>query len=167
MVPLLRRNLAPKRQLEIAVQTRLKFRQAAPEAVRTLDGMRTYLAACGLDPQLRLLVEVRISQINGCAYCVDMHTREARDAGETQQRLDCLVVWREVSFFDARERAALAWAEALTLLPQTRAPDDVYAAVRDQFDDKGLADLTLAIVAMNAWNRIGVGFAMKPAARAP
>ena len=129
--------------------------------------MRTYLAACGLDPQLRLLVEVRISQINGCAYCVDMHTREARGAGETQQRLDCLVVWREVSFFDARERAALAWAEALTLLPQTRAPDDVYAAVRDQFDDKGLADLTLAIVAMNAWNRIGVGFAMQPAARAP
>lgn len=148
------------------MSSRLKFRQAAPSAAQTLDDMRAYLARSGLDAKLRLLVEIRISQINGCAYCVDTHIREARAAGETQQRLDCLVVWREaLAVFDARERAALAWAEALTLIAQTHAPDEIYAQVRAQFDDKSLADLTLAIVGMNAWNRIGVGFAMQPAVR--
>jgi AhpD family alkylhydroperoxidase len=150
----------------MAMQSRLKFRQASPGAAKTLDDMRTYLGACGLDAKLRLLVEIRVSQINGCAYCVDLHTREARSAGESQQRLDCLVVWCETAFFDERERAALAWAEALTLLAQTHAPDDVYAQVSAQFAGKELADLTLAITAMNAWNRIGVGFAMQPAVRA-
>ena len=147
------------------MQPRLKFRQAAPAAAKTLDDMRAYLAGCGLEQKLRLLVEIRVSQMNSCAYCVDLHLREARAAGEQQQRLDCLVVWRDVPFFDSRERAALAWAETLTLLPQTHAPDDVYAQVREQFPDKELADLTLAIIAMNAWNRIGVGFAMQPPAR--
>lgn len=147
------------------MQARLNHRQASPEAMKTLANMREYLAACGLDTRLRLLMEIRISQINGCAYCVDSHIREARAAGESQQRLDCLCVWREVSFFDARERAALAWAESLTLLPQSQAPDDVYAQVREQFDDKTLVDLTLAIAGMNAWNRFGVGFRLQPPQR--
>lgn len=148
------------------MQARLNHRQASPGAMRTLVDMREYLAGCGLEPRLRLLIEIRISQINGCAYCVDAHIREARTAGESQQRLDCLCVWREVSFFDARERAALAWAESLTLLPQSQAPDDVYAQVREQFDDKTLVDLTLAIAGMNAWNRFGVGFRLQPPSRA-
>jgi len=147
------------------MQARLNHRQASPDAMKTLSNMREYLAGCGLDVRLRLLVEIRVSQINGCAYCVDMHIREARAAGETQQRLDCLCVWREVSFFDARERAALAWAESLTLLPQSQAPDDVYAQAHEQFDDKTLVDLTLAIAGMNAWNRFGVGFRLQPPAR--
>ncbi len=144
---------------------RLNHREASPGAVKTLVDMRTYLHGCGLETKLRLLVEIRISQINGCAYCVDMHLREARAAGESEQRLDCLCVWRDVAFFDARERAALAWAESLTLVSQTHAPDDVFAEVRAQFNDKETVDLSLAIAAMNAWNRFGVGFRLQPPAR--
>jgi AhpD family alkylhydroperoxidase len=144
---------------------RINHREASPEAMKTLVDMRAYLHRCGLDTKLRLLVEIRVSQINGCAYCVDLHLREARAAGETEQRLDCLCVWREVAFFDARERAALAWAESLTLVAETRAPDDVFALVRAQFDDKEIVDLSLAIAAMNAWNRFGVGFGLQPPAR--
>lgn len=144
---------------------RLNHREASPGAMKTLLDMRSYLHDCGLAAKLRLLVEIRISQINGCAYCVDQHIREARAAGETQQRLDCLCVWHEVEFFDARERAALAWAESLTLVAQTHAPDDVFAELRAQFDDKEIVDLSLAISAMNAWNRFGVGFRLQPAAR--
>jgi len=147
------------------MQARLNHRQASPEAMKTLADMRAYLQRCGLDAKLRLLVEIRISQINGCAYCVDLHLREARAAGESEQRLDCLCVWRETAFYDARERAALAWAESLTLLPQSQAPDDVYAQVREQFDDKALVDLTLAIAGMNAWNCFGVGFRLQPPRR--
>ena len=145
---------------------RLDFRKAAPEAAKTLVDMRTYLQRCGLDAKLRLLVELRVSQINGCAYCVDLHTREARAAGETEQRLDCLTVWRDVEFFDERERAALGWADSLTLLPESHAADEVYAAVKANFSEKEIVDLTLAIAGMNAWNRIGVGFRLQPLARA-
>ena len=144
---------------------RLNFREASPGATQTLVDMRTYLRDCGLPERLRLLVEIRISQINGCAYCVDLHLHQARAAGETQQRLDCLCVWRDVSLFDARERAALAWAEALTLVAATHAPDDAYAEVRAQFDDREIVDLSLAIAAMNAWNRFGVGFRLQPPTR--
>lgn len=147
------------------MQARLNHRQASPEAMKTLVDMRAYLQRCGLDAKLRLLVEIRVSQINGCAYCVDLHLRDARAAGESEQRLDCLCVWRETGFYDARERAALAWAESLTLLPQSQAPDDVYAQVHEQFDDKTVVDLTLAIAGMNAWNRFGVGFRLQPPQR--
>src|SRR6202030_3374430 len=95
-----------------------------------------YIASSGLAPRLRALVELRVSQINGCAYCVDMHSQEARQAGETQQRLDCLPVWRETSFFDDRERSALAWAESVTLISQTGVPDAVYEDARKQFSEK-------------------------------
>lgn len=145
---------------------RIDFRKAAPDAVQPLVSLRNYLNDCGLDLKLRLLIEVRVSQLNGCAYCVDTHVREARNAGETQRRLDCLVVWRDVDFFNARERAALAWAETLTRLTTEHADDETYHAVRAQFSDKELVDLTFAIAGMNAWNRIGVGFRVQPKAGA-
>jgi len=147
------------------MSTRIRFRQVAPGAAKALDDIHAYLAVCGLDSKLRLLVEIRVSQINGCAYCVDRHIHEARTAGEMQQRLDCLAFWRETPFFDARERAALAWTESLTLVGQSHARDDVYAQARDQFDDKTLVDLTLAIGGMNAWNRIIIGFGLQPTVR--
>ena len=147
------------------MSNRIKFRQAAPGAAKALDDIRVYLASSALEPKLRVLVEIRVSQINGCAYCVDRHVNEARSAGETQQRLDCLAVWRETPFFDARERAALAWTESLTSVSQSHAPDEAYAQVRDQFDDKALVDLTLAISSMNAWNRMIVAFGLQPTVR--
>src|SRR5262245_65255008 len=105
---------------------RIAYVKIAPEAVRSLSATGPYLAATSIEPRLRALVELRVSQINGCAYCVDMHSREARKAGETQQRPDCLPVWRETSFYDGRERAALSWTESVTLGPQTGAPDAEY-----------------------------------------
>lgn len=129
------------------MQARLNHRQASPDAMKTLSDMRTYLHNCGLDRKLRVLIELRVSQINGCAYCVDLHANEARAEGETQQGLDCLGVWREVPFFDARKRTALAWAEALSLIAETHAPDDIHAEVSVQFSAKELVDLSLAIAA--------------------
>lgn len=140
---------------------RPNFREASPGATQALVAMRTYLRDCGLTERLRLLIEIRISQINGCAYCVDLHLEQARAAGETQQRLDCPCVWRDVAPFDARERAALTWAEALTLVAETHAPDEAFEALRAQFDDREIVDLSLAIAAMNAWNRFGVGFRLQ------
>jgi AhpD family alkylhydroperoxidase len=110
-----------------------------------------------LEPGLLELVKMRSSQLNGCAYCLDMHSKDARARGESEQRLHVLAAWREAPFYSARERAALAWCEALTLLPQTGAPDDVYAQVREQFDDEEIVALTLAVVAINGWNRFAVG----------
>ncbi|MEP6938671.1 MAG: carboxymuconolactone decarboxylase family protein [Rudaea sp.] len=147
------------------MHARLNFRDASPGAMKMLVDMREYLRDCGLSERLRLLVEIRISQINGCAYCVDLHVHQVRSAGETAQRLDCLCVWRDVTLFDARERAALAWAEALARVADTRAPDDVFAEVSAQFGDREIVDLSLAICAMNAWNRFGVGFRMQPPTR--
>jgi AhpD family alkylhydroperoxidase len=101
---------------------------------------------------------MRASQLNGCAYCLDMHSKDARVRGEDEQRLHVLAAWREAPFYSARERAALSWCEALTLLPQTGAPDDVYARLEAEFDQEEIAALTLAIVAINGWNRLAVGF---------
>lgn len=115
-----------------------------------------------IDPKLRALVELRVSQINGCAYCVDLHTTEARQAGETAQRLDCLTVWKEVSFFDAAEKAALAWAEAVTTISETGAPDALYAELHHHYSEKQIVDLTLIIAQMNAWNRLAISFAHGP-----
>lgn len=145
---------------------RLAYYQIAPEGIQALAATRPYFEASSVGARLRALVELRVSQINGCAYCVDMHSREARHAGETQQRLDCLPVWRETSFFDDRERAALAWAESVTLVSQTGVPDAVYEEVRKYFSDKEVVDLTLVIAVMNAWNRIAISFRQGPAARA-
>ncbi|SFH68814.1 carboxymuconolactone decarboxylase family protein [Planctomicrobium piriforme] len=144
---------------------RIAYQQVAPDAVKALAATRPYIASTNIDARLRALVELRVSQINGCSYCVDMHSREARHAGETQQRLDCLPVWRETPFYDERERAALAWAESVTLVSTTGVPDSVFEQVRSKFDEKDLVDLTLVISVMNAWNRIAISFRQGPAAR--
>jgi AhpD family alkylhydroperoxidase len=137
---------------------RLDYQAALPEAVRAMQGLERTIEASTLEPKLRELVKLRASQINGCTYCVDMHTKEARAIGEDEQRLHLVVVWREAPFFTPRERAALAWTEALTRLPESGAPDDLYEAMAREFDPAEQVALTLAIVAINGWNRLAVGF---------
>src|SRR5919205_4038263 len=117
---------------------RMNYAKAAPGVMKAMDGLDTYLADCGLEPALRELVKLRASQINGCAYCVDMHSLDARALGETEQRLYALPVWHETPFFSERERAALLWTEKLTLIARDRVPDDVYARVRPHFTDEDL-----------------------------
>jgi AhpD family alkylhydroperoxidase len=144
------------------MKPRIDFNKASPEAVKTLIGIERYLRSCGLEESLLLLLKMRASQINGCAYCLDMHSKDARANGETEQRLYVLNAWRESPFYTDRERAALAWTESLTRIADTHAPDDVFEGVREQFDEKELMDLTLAIVAINSWNRIAIGFRAVP-----
>jgi AhpD family alkylhydroperoxidase len=117
-----------------------------------------YVDDCTIERGLLELVKTRASQINGCAYCVDMHTKDARAEGETEQRLYALPVWREAPFYTARERAALAWTEAVTLISQGPVSDDAYEEARRQFSEKELVELTMAIVAINGWNRLAVAF---------
>jgi len=143
---------------------RLDYGSLAGSALNCLMAANKHMAS--IDEKLRALVEMRVSQINGCVYCVDLHATQARACGETQQRLDCLAVWPEAPFFDERERAALAWAEAVTHLPATGAPDDVYDALKEHFSDQQVVDLTLIVAQMNAWNRLAVSFRHLPDARA-
>ncbi|MEO8592337.1 MAG: carboxymuconolactone decarboxylase family protein [Candidatus Solibacter sp.] len=140
------------------MQPRLDFAKVAPGARDAMYAVERYVRECGLEPLLLELVKLRASQINGCAYCVDMHTKDARAHGETEQRLYAVVVWREAPFFTERERAALAWTEAVTLVSQERVPDDVFETVRKQFNDKEVVDLTMAVIAINGWNRLAIGF---------
>ena len=144
---------------------RIPYFQVAPEGIKALQGVDPYLKSTNIEPRLRALVELRTSQINGCAYCVDLHSRQAREHGETSQRLDCLGVWRDTAFFNERERAALAWAETVTNVSQTGIPDNAYEEVKQHFDDKDLVDLTLIIATMNAWNRMAISFRANPAKR--
>jgi AhpD family alkylhydroperoxidase len=144
---------------------RIAYNKVAPDAVKALAATGTYFGSSGIDRRLRALVELRVSQINGCAYCVDLHSQQARHAGESQQRLDCLPVWRETTFFDDRERAALGWAESVTLVSKTRVPDDVFEQARKQFSEKELVDLTLIVAVMNAWNRLAISFRHGPEPR--
>ena len=137
---------------------RIDYRKASPGAFQAMLGLEKYVHQSGLEPALLELVKTRVSQINGCAYCLDMHTQDARAAGETEQRLYLLSAWRETPFYSARERAALAWAEAVTLLAGQGMPDAVYGEVHSEFDEKALVDLTLAIIAINGWNRLAVPF---------
>lgn len=123
-----------------------------------ISGLSNYVHSSGLEPSLLNLVDTRASQINGCAWCLDMHTKDARAAGETEQRLYALPAWREAPFYTARERAALAWTEAVTLVAEDHVPDDVYEEVRKQFTEKELVDLTAAVIAINCWNRLNVSF---------
>ncbi len=149
--------------MQTTMQERMHYYKAAPEGVKALRNVTDYLKTCGLESGLLHLVYLRASQINGCAYCVDMHTREALRDGEQEKRLHLVVTWRESSLFSERERAALAWAEAVTRLEQTHAPDDVYAELRRNFDEVETANLTLAVSTINAWNRMAVGFRQPPA----
>ena len=137
---------------------RLDYLAAAPHAIQALGSVGKYLHAEKFDPKVKALVELRVSQINGCAYCLNLHTQEARALGEKQQRLDTLSAWRETTFFTEREQAALAWAESLTLIADTHVPDDIYASAAKHFPGKELVDLTMVIVNMNAWNRVAIGF---------
>jgi AhpD family alkylhydroperoxidase len=126
----------------------------APDLLAALRGVEAYLQRCGLDRRLLDLVKMRASQINGCAFCLDMHSKDLRRLGESEQRLYLLDGWRESPLFDARERAALAWTEAVTLVADTRAPDAVFEQVQNEFDDKEIVDLTAMIGMINLWNRL-------------
>jgi len=141
---------------------RLAYWTAAPDALKALRGVGEYINKCGLDRKLIELLYLRISQINGCAYCLDVHSTELRKLGETVQRMDCVAGWRDSPFFTERERAALGWAESLTHVSATHASDEAYAPARTQFSDKELADLTFAVALMNSWNRISIGFGHGP-----
>lgn len=146
------------------MKERLDVYATAPDGYKAMLGLETYVARSGLDHTIVELVKMRASQINGCAFCLDMHSADARKHGESERRLHVLPAWREVSWFNERERAALAWTESLTLLAQTQAPDADYEAVRKVFSDKEIADLTLLIVAINGWNRLSVGLRKQPPA---
>ena len=137
---------------------RIDYRTVSPGALRAQLGLETFVRQSGLEHSLLELVKLRASYINGCAYCVDMHTKDARKAGETEQRIYAVPVWRETPFFTTRERAALAWTESVTDLPRTGAPDDVFEEVARHFTDEELVALTMAIVTINGWNRIAVAF---------
>ncbi len=144
------------------MQARLDPHKVAPEAMKAMSNLHAYVAKCGLDHKLLELVKLRASQINGCAWCMDMHTKELRAAGENEQRLYLLSAWRESPFYTERERAALAWTEALTLLTEGNVSDDVFSLAREQFGEEELVKLTLAIVAINGANRINVAFRTVP-----
>lgn len=138
------------------MQERFNGAKVAPGAYKAMLGLEQYLHQSGLDEKLLDIIKLRASQVNGCAYCIDMHWKDLRALGETEQRLYGLDAWRESPYYTDRERAALAWTEAVTLITQGHVPDEVYESVRQQFSEKELADLTLAIAAINAWNRIAI-----------
>ena len=146
---------------------RINYRTAAPDSVASLYQVKLHLDRVFPDHLLKALVELRTSQINGCAYCVDLHSKEARKAGETQQRLDCLCVWREVSFFTPRERAAIGLAESVTLVSVDHVPEAVFAEARVHFTEREIVDLVMVIAVMNAWNRISITFRSEPEADKP
>ena len=147
---------------EPRLEPRLKYYRASPGAYQALKSLQDYVQSSGLEPSLLELVKLRASQLNGCAFCLDMHWKDARAAGESEERLYMLDAWRESSLYSERERAALAWTEELTLIAETGAPDDVYEEARSQFDEKEISDLSLAIAAINAWNRMAIGFRLVP-----
>ena len=140
------------------MKERMNIQTAAPEAMKPLLGLQRYTESCGLEKSLLELVKIRASQINGCAFCLEMHTREARAMGESDVRMHLLSAWRESPLYTPRERAALAWTEALTRVADTHAPDDVYEEARAHFTEKELANLSVAISMINVWNRLQVGF---------
>ncbi len=137
---------------------RLDYSHASPDAFRALLHTEKTIHESGLEDSLLELVKIRASQINGCAWCLDMHTKDARARGESEQRLYVLPAWREAPFYSARERAALAWTEAITRIATDEVSDALYAEAREHFNEKALVDLTLAIIAINGWNRMNVAF---------
>jgi len=146
---------------------RIDATKVAPGAYHAMTALGTYVRQCGLEQPLLELVRMRTSQINGCAYCLDMHSKDARAAGETEQRLYALDAWRETPFYTDRERAALAWTEAVTLVNQGHVPDDVYDLARKHFSEKEIVDLTLAVAEINSWNRIAISLRAGPGTYQP
>ena len=138
------------------MKARIEFRQANPKVMQLLLAIEAYLHDSKLESRLLHLIKTRASQINGCAQCLDMHTKDARAEGESEQRLYTLDAWRETPFFDERERAALEWTEAVTLVTDGHVPDEVYERVKPHFTEEELVDLTLAITNINAWNRLNI-----------
>jgi AhpD family alkylhydroperoxidase len=138
------------------MKARFNYAKVAPGVYEAMDSLENYLATCGLEKNLLFLIQLRASQLNGCAYCLDMHWKDLRAAGENEQRLYSLDAWRECPYYSERERAALAWAEAVTLVAQGHVEDAVYEAARAQFSEKELADLTFAVATINTWNRLAI-----------
>jgi AhpD family alkylhydroperoxidase len=152
---------------EDPMHTRIEQRNLPAGGHRAMLGLEEYVDTCGLEKRLLDLIRLRVSQINGCAYCLDMHWKELEVDGETAPRMYSLDAWRETPYYTDRERAALAWAEAITLVAATHVPDEVYEVARRQFDERQLADLALATVAINAWNRLNVAFRTVPGTYRP
>ena len=149
------------------MEPRIHYVKASPAALKAMSALQAAVEASGLDPALQELIKLRVSQINGCAYCIDVHFREAKAKGEKEERLYLLEVWRESPIYTDRERAALAWAEAVTLVSETHVPDDVFREARVHFDEAELVNLTLAVVAINGWNRFSISFRVPPALGKP
>jgi AhpD family alkylhydroperoxidase len=146
---------------------RIRFSRVAPGVYDAMDALDQYVQNCGLEESLLHLVKLRASQVNGCAYCIDMHWKDLRALGESEQRLYSLDAWRECPYYTSRERAALDWTEAVTRLAGDQVPDEVYERVRPHFDEKELADLTLAVATINAWNRLSISARPEPGTYRP
>lgn len=149
------------------MKERLNYAKVSPDALKAMLEVEKFAATSGLEHSLYELVKTRASQINGCAYCLDMHTKDARKAGETEQRLYALSAWRETPFYTDRERAALEWTEALTLISGNAVPDSLYNSVRKYFDEKEMVALTMAVIAINGWNRLAISFRTVPGTYQP
>ena len=141
---------------------RINYVENGTGAIKAMFGLAAYVNSSSIEPQLRHLVEYRVSQINGCAYCLDMHSKDLRAEGETEQRIYMVSAWRETPFYTDRERAALEWAESVTLVSESNVPDDVFERAKAQFSEKELIDLTMGVVAINSWNRLNVAFRTAP-----
>ena len=146
---------------------RINYSKVTPEGYRAMSALERYVRGSGLEPSLLELVKLRASQINGCAYCIDMHWKDARARGESEQRLYGLMAWRESPYYTERERAALAWTEAVTLIADSHVPDELYEEVRQSFTETELVNLTFALVVINGWNRLAISFRTEPGTYQP
>jgi AhpD family alkylhydroperoxidase len=149
------------------MKPRIDITKISPAAYRAMATLEQYIHSSSIEPGLAHLLKFRVSQINGCAYCLDMHSKDARARGESEQRLYALSAWRETPFYTERERAALAWTEAVTLISRDHVPDEVFDRTREHFTDKELVDLTMAIIAINGWNRLAISFRTVPGTYQP
>ncbi len=149
------------------MEARIDFRKYAQEAQKAMYGLEKYISESGLDHKLIHLIKMRASQINGCAFCIDMHSKDARALGETEQRLYELDAWRETPFYTGAERAAIAWTEALTLVSQTHVPDAAYDEVKKYFSEKEIVDLTIVVGMINMWNRLAIAMRSVPGSYRP
>jgi AhpD family alkylhydroperoxidase len=149
------------------METRLNYAKVAPKAFQAMYQLESYVRNCGLEASLLELVKIRASQINGCAFCLDMHTKDARAAGESEQHIYLLSAWREAPFYSERERAALEWTEAITLIADNHVPDEIYESVKAHFSEEELVNLTLAINTINSWNRLSIAFRALPGTYQP
>jgi AhpD family alkylhydroperoxidase len=149
------------------MEPRIKLENAPKGALQAMRGLEAYVRGSGLEDSLIELLKTRVSQINGCAYCIDMHTKDARAQGETEQRLYALSAWRETPFFSERERAMLEWAESVTLISENHVPDEIYERARQHFTEDELVNLTMAVVAINGWNRLAISFRSVPGSYQP